>query len=44
MTYSNTDSWEFSIKNFSALRMNSYLRTMVGNREMAVQLYLKPYI
>lgn len=39
MTKSNTELWEFTVKHFSVLRMNSYLRTMLGNREMAVQLY-----
>jgi hypothetical protein len=39
MTKSKAEMWEFTIRHFSAPRMNSYFRTMFGNREMAVQLY-----
>lgn len=39
MTKTNMELWEFTVRHFSAPRMNSYLRTMLGNREMAVQLY-----
>ena len=39
MTKTNAEMWEFTVRHFSAPRMNSYFRTMFGNREMAVELY-----
>jgi hypothetical protein len=39
MTKANTGIWEFTIKHFTLYRMNTYLRSSLGNNERAVALY-----
>jgi|GEM_PF-840514 len=39
MTKANTGIWEFTIKHFTLYRMNTYLRSSLGNYERAVALY-----
>ena len=39
MTKANTGNWEFTIKHFTLYRMNTYLRSSLGNYERAVALY-----
>ena len=39
MTKANTGIWEFTIKHFTLHRMNTYLRSSLGNYERAAELY-----
>lgn len=39
MTKVNKDLWEFTVKHFGKFRMDSFLRSSLGNRDQAVELY-----